>query len=67
MRHVKPMATAVVVVFNTQIFIGVRLKAKGKKFRRKVKVKDVFTPYFLLDTRSHVSAIRAFFVSGHNR
>lgn len=54
-------------VFNTQTFIGVRLKAKGKKFRRKIKVKDIFTPYFLLDTRSQYLAIRALFISGQNR
>lgn len=54
-------------VFNTQTFIGVRLKAQGKKFRRNTKVNNVFTPYFLLDTRSQVLAIRSLFIAGQNR
>nr|QWK44950.1 ribosomal protein S7 [Protohalopteris sp.] len=54
-------------VFHTQTFMGARLKAQGKKFRRKNKVKNIFTPYFLLSTRSQISAIRSLFFSGQNR
>lgn len=54
-------------VFHTQTFMGVRVKAQGKKYRRKIKVKNIFTPHFLLDTRGQTLAIRALFISGKNR
>lgn len=54
-------------VFHTQLLVGVRLKAKGKKKRRNINTKNIFTPYFLSNTRSQTIAIRSLFVSGKNR
>lgn len=54
-------------VFHTQTFMGFRAKAQGKKYRRKIKVKNIFTPHSLSDTRGQTLAIRALFISGKNR
>ncbi len=54
-------------VFHTQLSIGVRLKAQGKKYRRNINIKNIFTPYFLSDTRGQTLAIRSLFISGKNR
>lgn len=54
-------------VFHTQLSVAVRLRAQGKKYRRNINTKNVFTPYFLSDTRGQTLAIRSLFISGKNR
>ncbi|CAL8412644.1 unnamed protein product [Dictyota dichotoma] len=46
-------------IYNSQLFVGIRLKSKGKKYRRSTGSKDSFVPYFIKSNKSQTLAIRS--------
>lgn len=54
-------------IYNLQLFIGLRVKCKGKKYRRSINIKDSFIPYFIKSTKSQTLAIRSILTIGKQR
>jgi len=51
-------------IYNCQSFVGLRIKSKGKKYRRSTNVKDSFIPYFIKADKSQTLAIRSILSAG---
>lgn len=54
-------------IYNCQSFVGLRVKPKGKKYRRFTIIKDSFIPYFITSDKSQMLAIRLLLLVGKRK